>query len=58
MITGEHKSNVDRIWETMREGGIANLLCIIEQITYLFYIKRLDFTLARHRTEEPITCTG
>ncbi len=42
MITGELKSKVDRIWNTMWSGGISNPLSVIEQLTYLLFIKRLD----------------
>ncbi len=42
MITGELKSKVDRIWDTMWSGGISNPLSVIEQLTYLLFIKRLD----------------
>lgn len=42
MITGDIKSRVDRIWDTMWAGGIANPLSVIEQLTYLLFIKRLD----------------
>lgn len=42
MITGEIKSKVDRIWDAMWAGGIANPLTVIEQLTYLLFIKRLD----------------
>ena len=42
MITGELKSKVDRIWETFWMGGIANPLDVIEQFTYLLFIKQLD----------------
>ena len=42
MITGELKSTVDRIWDTMWSGGISNPLSVIEQLTYLLFIKRLD----------------
>ena len=42
MITGELKSKVDRIWDTMWSGGISNPLTVIEQLTYLLFIKRLD----------------
>ena len=59
MITGELRSKVDRIWETIWAGGIANPLSVIEQLTYLLFIKRLDelHTLKEHkanRTGEPI----
>ena len=42
MITGELKSQVDRIWDAFWTGGIANPLEVMEQITYLLFIKRLD----------------
>ena len=42
MITGELKSKVDSIWNTMWSGGVSNPLSVIEQLTYLLFIKRLD----------------
>lgn len=42
MITGELKSKIDRIWESMWSGGISNPLTVIEQLTYLLFVKRLD----------------
>ncbi len=42
MITGELKSQIDRIWDSFWSGGIANPLEVIEQITFLLFIKRLD----------------
>ena len=42
MITGELKSQVDRLWDAIYSGGISNPLEVIEQITYLLFIKRLD----------------
>src|SRR3982750_1709240 len=42
MITGELKSQIDRIWDAFWAGGIANPLEVIEQITYLLFIRRLD----------------
>jgi type I restriction enzyme M protein len=42
MITGELRSKVDSIWDTMWSGGISNPLSVIEQLTYLLFIKRLD----------------
>ena len=42
MITGELKSKIDKIWDTMWSGGISNPLTVIEQLTYLLFIKRLD----------------
>ncbi|MDX2285338.1 MAG: class I SAM-dependent DNA methyltransferase [Bacteroidia bacterium] len=42
MITGELKSQVDRIWEAFWTGGISNPLTVIEQFTYLLFLRRLD----------------
>ena len=42
MITGELKSQVDKIWEAFWTGGISNPLSVIEQFTYLLFIRRLD----------------
>jgi type I restriction enzyme M protein len=42
MITGELKSKIDRIWDAFWAGGIANPLEVMEQITYLLFIRRLD----------------
>jgi type I restriction enzyme M protein len=42
MITGDLKSKVDNVWNAFWTGGIANPLEVIEQITYLLFIKRLD----------------
>lgn len=42
MITGEIKSQIDRIWDVFWSGGISNPLEVIEQMTYLLFIKRLD----------------
>lgn len=42
MITGELKNQIDKIWDDMYSYGIANPLVVIEQLTYLFFIKSLD----------------
>ena len=42
MITGELRAKVDRLWDAFWSGGISNPLEVIEQITYLLFIKRLD----------------
>jgi type I restriction enzyme M protein len=59
MITGALKGKVDRIWDAFWSGGIANPLEVIEQITYLLFIRRLDDlqTLAEakaNRTGKPL----
>ena len=42
MLTGEIRNQVDRIWDTFWTGGISNPLEVIEQITYLLFLRRLD----------------
>jgi len=42
MITGELKSQIDKIWNDFWTGGISNPLTVIEQFTYLLFIRRLD----------------
>ena len=42
MITGAIRSQIDRIWDAFWSGGISNPLEVIEQITYLLFLKRLD----------------
>ena len=42
MITGELRSKIDRLWDAFWSGGISNPLEVIEQITYLMFIRRLD----------------
>ncbi|MGK8830495.1 N-6 DNA methylase [Bacillus paranthracis] len=42
MITGELRSKVDKLWEVFWTGGITNPLSVIEQFTYLLFIKGLD----------------
>ncbi|MCB1281411.1 MAG: type I restriction-modification system subunit M N-terminal domain-containing protein, partial [Salinibacterium sp.] len=42
MVTGDLKSKVDKVWNAFWTGGIANPMEVIEQITYLLFIRRLD----------------
>lgn len=42
MINGELRNKIDKIWETFWTGGITNPLDVIEQFTYLLFIKQLD----------------
>lgn len=42
MITGEIKNKVDKIWTDIWAGGITNPLTVIEQLTYLMFIRSLD----------------
>lgn len=42
MITGELKTKIDSIWDTIWTGGIASPTSALEQITYLIFMKLLD----------------
>lgn len=42
MITGSLKSKIDRLWLEFHSGGITNPLTVIEQITYLMFLRLLD----------------
>ena len=42
MITGDIKNRIDSIWDTFWTGGITNSITILEQMTYLFFMKMLD----------------
>ena len=42
MITGAIKNKVDKIWLDIFAGGITNPLTVIEQLTYLMFIRSLD----------------
>jgi type I restriction enzyme M protein len=56
MLTGELRSKVDKLWTTFWTGGIANPLTVIEQISYLLFLKRLDDL--EHRAEKKALRTG
>lgn len=42
MVTGELKTKVDGVWDIFWSGGVTNPLTVIEQLTYLMFIKILD----------------
>lgn len=42
MITGSIRNQIDRIWDAFWSGGISNPLEVIEQLTYLLFLRRLD----------------
>ncbi len=59
MLTGEIRNKIDQIWNSFWTGGISNPLEVMEQITYLLFIRRLDElrTLEERRaacTKQPI----
>ena len=42
MLNSEIKSKIDRLWDSFWSGGISNPLTVVEQISYLLFIKKLD----------------
>jgi len=44
MIAGELKNKIDALWDVFAAGGLTNPLEVIEQITYLMFIRDLDDT--------------
>ena len=53
MLTPELKSKVDKLWDAFWSGGVANPTNVIEQITYLLFIKRLERAPDHQRAEGP-----
>ena len=47
MITGELKTQIDKLWLEFWQGGIANPLTVIEQITFLIFTRLLDINETR-----------
>ena len=56
MLTGELRNKVDTLWNTFWTGGISNPLEVIEQITYLLFLKRLERNSARDPTDPNSGC--
>ncbi|MDX1998237.1 MAG: class I SAM-dependent DNA methyltransferase, partial [Thermoanaerobaculia bacterium] len=54
MLTGEIRNQVDKIWDSFWSGGISNPIEVIEQITYLLFLRRLDelHTLEEQKARE------
>mgnify|MGYP003629430902 CR=1 FL=1 len=42
MLTGKIRNQVDQVWTMFWTGGVANPISVIEQISYLLFIRRLD----------------
>ena len=51
MITGELKNKIDGLWEIFWTGGLTNPLDVIEQMTYLMFIRDLDDVDKLHTKE-------
>ena len=57
MITGTIKSKIDKIWTDIWAGGITNPLTVIEQLTYLIFIRSLDEKEYENESIENLTGT-
>ncbi|MEZ9819878.1 N-6 DNA methylase [Shewanella sp. 10N.286.45.A1] len=42
MLTGRIRNQIDQVWEMFWTGGVANPISVVEQISYLLFIRRLD----------------
>lgn len=42
VLTGDIKNKIDKVWDAFASGGISNPLEVMEQLTYLLFLKRLD----------------
>ncbi len=42
MVTGQLKNQIDQIWDAFFSMGITNSITVLEQMTYLFFMKMLD----------------
>ena len=51
MITGELKNKIDGLWDVFAASGIVEPLSVIEQITYLMFIRDLDDADNTHAKE-------
>jgi type I restriction enzyme M protein len=54
MLTGEPRNRINAIWDVIYSGGISNPMTVVEQLTYLFFMKRLD---TEHTREEAKAAT-
>ena len=54
MITGDIKNQIDAIWDVFFSGGITNPMSVLEQMTYLFFMKMLDDAQIKKESEANI----
>lgn len=55
MLTAEIRNKVDKIWTNLWAGGISNPITVIEQLTYLMFIRSLDEKELENETLESLT---
>jgi len=51
MLTGTIRTQIDQIWNAFWSGGVSNPLSVIEQLTFLLFIKRLDEIHTREQSK-------
>jgi type I restriction enzyme M protein len=51
MITGPLKNDIDKLWEAFWTGGITNPLTVIEQISFLMFLRLLDINETRNEKQ-------
>ena len=52
MVTGDLRKKIDGLWQKFWQGGIANPLTVIEQITFLMFLRILDINEIRNENLE------
>jgi type I restriction enzyme M protein len=55
MITGTLRNKIDKLWLEFWQGGIANPLTVIEQITFLMFARLLDINETRDEKRQART---
>jgi type I restriction enzyme M protein len=55
VLTGEIRNKVDKIWSDIWAGGISNPITVIEQLTYLMFIRSLDEKELENESFEALT---
>ena len=58
MITGAIKNKVDKIWTDIWAGGITNPLTVIEQLTYLMFIRSLMMKTIKDVKDNAVSIAG
>ena len=58
MITGAIKNKVDKIWTDIWAGGITNPLTVIEQLTYLMFIRSLVMKKIKDVKDNAVSIAG
>lgn len=58
MITGAIKNKMDKIWTDIWAGGITNPLTVIEQLTYLMFIRSLVMKTIKDVKDNAVSIAG